>query len=90
MGSQLDADLRTLLQYYGEDPASTKPEDLFGIVVSFLQSLLVRTSADFLDAELILDARSEPKAKSRPQTRRPAQHLRQRDGLRSKDRKSVV
>lgn len=53
MGAQLDADLRTLLQYYGEDPASTKPEDLFGIVVSFSQSLVVRVPAVVGRYELI-------------------------------------
>ncbi|KAK4702492.1 hypothetical protein P7C70_g3733, partial [Phenoliferia sp. Uapishka_3] len=38
--TQLDQDLKSLVQYYGEDPASMKPEDLFGIVVSFSTSLL--------------------------------------------------
>lgn len=42
MMGDLDRDLKELVRYYGEDPASMKPEDLFGIVVSFSSSLLVR------------------------------------------------
>lgn len=41
MGEKLELDLRALLQYYGETSPNSKPEDLFGIVVSFSSALLV-------------------------------------------------
>jgi hypothetical protein len=44
MGAKLEADLRGVLQYYGEDPTTTKPEDLFGTIVTFSSALLVRLS----------------------------------------------
>lgn len=41
MGNKLEVDLKVLLQYYGEDPLSSKPEDLFGVFATFSSSLLV-------------------------------------------------
>lgn len=41
MGSKLDEDLRALLQYYGEDPRTAKPENLFCTIVAFSSALLV-------------------------------------------------
>lgn len=38
---QLDRDLGELLRYFGEDPASTKAEDFFGIISSFSMALQV-------------------------------------------------
>jgi diaphanous 1 len=37
----LDNELQQMLIYYGEDPKSTKPEDFFGLIVSFSSSLMV-------------------------------------------------
>lgn len=45
MGSAMDEDLRGLLTYYGETPDSPeapKPEDFFGMILSFSSSLQVR------------------------------------------------
>ena len=42
MGTSLDTELRSLLSFYGEDPASPeapKPEDFFGMILSFSSSL---------------------------------------------------
>ena len=42
MGTSLDNELRSLLTFYGEDPSSPeapKPEDFFGLVLSFSSSL---------------------------------------------------
>jgi hypothetical protein len=44
MSTALDKELKSLLTYYGEDPASPeapKPEDFFGLVASFSSSLQV-------------------------------------------------
>lgn len=41
---QLEDDLKTMLTYYGEDPASTKPEDLFDLLATFQISLQVRAN----------------------------------------------
>jgi len=44
MGIAIDAELRSLLAYYGENPDSPdapKPEDFFGLIVSFSSSLQV-------------------------------------------------
>lgn len=44
MSSTLDAELRSLLAYFGEDPNSPeapKPEDFFGLIASFSSSLQV-------------------------------------------------
>lgn len=38
-GQQLEQDLKDLLIFYGEDPANTKPEDFFGMIVSFSSML---------------------------------------------------
>ncbi|KAF9438927.1 hypothetical protein BGZ76_002926 [Entomortierella beljakovae] len=35
VGQGLDQDLKKLLLFYGEDPSTTKPEDFFGMLVSF-------------------------------------------------------
>lgn len=48
MGHALEGDLKALLAYYGEDPTSPeapKPEDFFGLVLSFSSSLQVRISS---------------------------------------------
>lgn len=37
----LEQDLQALLRYYGEDPAKTKPEDVFSLITTFSTSLLV-------------------------------------------------
>ncbi|CAG8602439.1 5422_t:CDS:2, partial [Paraglomus occultum] len=37
--TKLDEELKQLLVYYGEDPSVTKPEDFFGLIVSFASSL---------------------------------------------------
>lgn len=45
MGNAVEAELKNLLIYYGEDPTSSeapKPEDFFGLVLSFSSSLQVR------------------------------------------------
>ena len=42
MGTSLDTELRSLLTFYGEDPSSPeapKPEDFFGLILSFSSSL---------------------------------------------------
>lgn len=43
MGSKVDEELKTLLRYYGEQPDggadSMKPEDFFGLVMSFASAL---------------------------------------------------
>lgn len=44
MSTTLQKDLKALLVYYREDPASSKPEDLFRVVVSFSSALLVAKS----------------------------------------------
>ena len=41
---KLDEELKQLLVYYGEDPSATKPEDFFGLIVSFASSLAVSRS----------------------------------------------
>jgi diaphanous 1 len=44
MGSSVEGELRSLLAYYGESPDSPetpKPEDFFGLVLSFSSSLQV-------------------------------------------------
>lgn len=38
----LEADLASLLAYFGEDPASTKTEDFFASLVTFASALAVR------------------------------------------------
>ncbi|KAG0026570.1 hypothetical protein BGZ82_009398 [Podila clonocystis] len=38
-GQQLEQDLKQLLIFYGEDPVNTKPEDFFGMIVSFSSML---------------------------------------------------
>jgi hypothetical protein len=38
---KLDEDLKQLLIYYCEDPVATKPEEFFGMIVSFGSSLSV-------------------------------------------------
>ncbi|KAF9546050.1 hypothetical protein EC957_010186 [Mortierella hygrophila] len=35
LGQGLEQDLKRLLTFYGEDPVNTKPEDFFGMLVSF-------------------------------------------------------
>jgi diaphanous 1 len=45
LGDVLEADLRNLLNYYGEapdSPDSPKPEDFFALILSFSSSLQVR------------------------------------------------
>ena len=42
--TELDEELKQLLVYYGEDPSVTKPEDFFGLIVSFASSLAVSKS----------------------------------------------
>lgn len=45
MGTSLESELRSLLAYYGETPDSPeapKPEDFFGLILSFSSSLQVR------------------------------------------------
>ncbi|KAG0234469.1 hypothetical protein BGW41_001142 [Actinomortierella wolfii] len=44
-GQSLDQDLRKLLAYYGEDSANTKPEDFFGMLVSF-STMLQKSQAE--------------------------------------------
>ena len=41
MGAKLDADLKALVRYYGEEDGM-KPEEVFGIIVKFSSALLVR------------------------------------------------
>jgi len=44
MGSSIEADLRSLLVFYGENPdapEAPKPEDFFNLVLSFSSSLQV-------------------------------------------------
>jgi hypothetical protein len=44
LGSALEADLKNLLEYYGEtpdSPDSPKPEDFFALILSFSASLQV-------------------------------------------------
>jgi len=41
IATNLDNELQQMLIYYGEDPNSTKPEDFFGLIVSFSSSLIV-------------------------------------------------
>ncbi|CAG8692903.1 10799_t:CDS:2, partial [Funneliformis mosseae] len=38
--TNLDNELKQMLIYYGEDPKSIKPEDFFGLIVSFSSSLM--------------------------------------------------
>jgi len=40
IATNLDNELQQMLIYYGEDPKSTKPEDFFGLIVSFSSSLM--------------------------------------------------
>lgn len=40
----IDEELKTLLRYFGEDPAQTKPEELFDLVAQFASMLSVRLS----------------------------------------------
>lgn len=50
LGSALEADLKNLLEYYGEtpdSPDSPKPEDFFALILSFSASLQV-TNFSFL------------------------------------------
>ena len=46
MGAKVDEELRALLRYYGEQPDagadSLKPEDFFGLIMSFASALQVR------------------------------------------------
>jgi hypothetical protein len=45
MGNSLEKELRSLLVYYGEipdTPDAPKPEDLFGLILTFSYSLQVR------------------------------------------------
>lgn len=54
MGNKLEVDLKMLLQYYGEDPMTSKPEDLFGVFATFSSSLLVSFShINHVDQKLI-------------------------------------
>lgn len=50
MSVQLDTDLRALLEYFGEDPATVKPEDVFTTVASFSLALQL-AEEDILDEE---------------------------------------
>lgn len=53
MGDSLDKELRTLLLYYGEvadGPDARRPEDLFGMILSFSSSLQVRCPASAIVA----------------------------------------
>lgn len=55
MGEALDADLRTLLMYYGEvaeGPDARRPEDFFGLVLSFSSALQVSVSAQMKKLQL--------------------------------------
>ncbi|KAI5476137.1 hypothetical protein MNV49_000407 [Pseudohyphozyma bogoriensis] len=61
LGSKLDADLRLLLQYYGEDATTSKSEELFQLVADF--------SASLLRAESEVRA-AEPKEQPSPSTPR--------------------
>jgi hypothetical protein len=42
LAGKLTTELEELQVYYGEDPKSSKPEDLFGTIVSFSSALQVR------------------------------------------------
>ena len=62
MSVQLDADLRALLEYFGEDPATVKPEDVFTTVASFSLALQL-AEEDILDEERKLAKSSGAKGK---------------------------
>lgn len=62
MARQLDADARQLLEFFGEDPANSKPEDLFQTLVTF--SLALQQAEDE-----ILDEERKAKKGLRPQGR---------------------
>jgi len=50
MGSKVNEELRDLLQFFGEKPEgseSMKPEEFFGLVMSFSSALQVRLPLDF-------------------------------------------
>lgn len=42
-GQTLDAELKGLLQFFGEDSAQTTPEALFDLVAQFSSNLIVRS-----------------------------------------------
>ena len=56
--SAIESELRDLFTYFGEDPAATKPEDFFGLVVSFASSVHVCLALIRLKNALIMIAAS--------------------------------
>lgn len=50
MASKLDADARSVLEFFGEDPATSKPEDLFQTLVTFSLSIQ-QAEEDIVDEE---------------------------------------
>ena len=65
-GTTVQASLTQLLAYFGEDAASTKPEDFFGLVSSFGQALM-RAEEDTLQADRKAELEAQKKAQQQQQ-----------------------
>ena len=63
--ASIETSLQKTLRYYGEDPKTSKAEDLFSIIVSF-SALLQKTAQDMAETER---RRARVSAPSRQSTR---------------------
>lgn len=45
MSHQLEVDITAMLQYFGEDPLNTKPEEFLGLISNFSSALQVCDAA---------------------------------------------
>jgi hypothetical protein len=82
MSVQLDTDLWALLEYFGEDPATAKPEDVFTTVASFSLALQL-AEEDILDEERKLAKSSGAKGKGKTDLGLSASGRKVSDGKRS-------
>ncbi|KAI8360387.1 hypothetical protein B0O80DRAFT_203131 [Mortierella sp. GBAus27b] len=64
VGQGLEQDLRTLLAFYGEDPNNPKPEDFFGMLVSF-SAMLQKSQVENEALAKKLTKKQEPANKNR-------------------------
>lgn len=74
MAKKLDEELKQLLVYYGEDSSVTKPEEFFGLIVSFASSLAVRFIISVFSCLNVLLMSDHPLCFSRKQEKRMKRH----------------
>ncbi|CAG8539122.1 376_t:CDS:2, partial [Acaulospora colombiana] len=71
--AKLEEELKQLLIYYGEDPTTTKPEDFFGMILSFGKSLAVaRHENEKARKRAEKERQKENSLQSRTSSRRPS------------------